>query len=297
MSPDRWISLLLTITLIEMMFAVGLGTAPRDVAAAMRQWRLLLRAAVANYVLVPAATVALLLAFQTRPMAAAGFLILAVCPGAPYGPPLTAIAKGDVPTAVGWMVILATSSALFAPILLGALLPLTSGDATLAIDAAKLAGTLVLSQLAPVGAGSALRAWRPGLAARIMPAANRISKLLNLAAIGSIVAMQFRMLLDIRWAAFGGMFALMIASLMAGWLLGGPKRELRKTLAIVTSVRNAGVGMVIASSSFPGTPALTAVLAYAIVDLLGALAISVWWGRRGAMSSGSEAGAALSLPR
>jgi BASS family bile acid:Na+ symporter len=116
---------------------------------------------------------------------------------------------------------------------------------------------------------------------------------LNLAAIGSIIAMQFQMLLDIRWAAFGGMFALMIASLVAGWLLGGPERELRKTLAIVTSVRNAGVGMVIASSSFPGTPALTAVLAYAIVDLLGALAIALWWGRCDAMSSGSAAAASL----
>lgn len=284
MSADRWINLLLTITLVEMMFAVGLGTAPRDVAAAVKQWRLTLRAAIANYVVVPAATVVLLLTFQARPMAAAGFLILAVCPGAPYGPPLTAIAKGNVATAIGWMAILATSSALLAPLLLGVLLPLTSGDARLEIDAARLAGTLVLTQLAPVGAGSTLRAWRPGVAAKIQPAANRISKLLNLAAIGSIIALQFRMLLDIRWAAFGGMIALMVASLMAGWLLGGPERELRKTLAIVTSVRNAGVGMVIASSSFPGTQALTAVLAYAIVDLLGALAVALWWGRRDAMS-------------
>jgi BASS family bile acid:Na+ symporter len=284
MSADRWINLLLLITLAEMMFAVGLGTTPRDVAAAMTEWRLMLRAAVANYVLVPAATVALLLAFQARPMAAAGFLILAVCPGAPYGPPLTAIAKGNVATAIGWMAILATSSALLAPLLLGVLLPLTSGDTRLEIDAARLAGTLVLTQLAPVGAGSTLRAWRPGVAAKIQPAANRISKLLNLAAIGSIIALQFRMLLDIRWAAFGGMIALMVASLMAGWLLGGPERELRKTLAIVTSVRNAGVGMVIASSSFPGTQALTAVLAYAIVDLLGTLAVALRWGRRDAMS-------------
>lgn len=297
MSADRWINLLLTITLAEMMFAVGLGTAPHDVALTMKHWRLMLRAAIANYVLVPAATVVLLLAFQARPMAAAGFLILAVCPGAPYGPPMTAIAKGNVAIAIGWMAILAASSAVLAPLLLGALLPLTSGDARLEIDAARLAGTLVLTQLGPVGAGSALRAWRPSLAANILPAANRISKLLNVAAIGSIVAMQFRMLLGIRWAAFGGMFALMIASLMAGWLLGGPKRELRKTLAIVTSVRNAGVGMVIASSSFPGTPALTAVLAYAIVDLLGVLAIALWWGRRDAVSRRNAAGAALPSAR
>jgi BASS family bile acid:Na+ symporter len=300
MNADRWINLLVTITLVEMMFAVGLGTAPAEVAAAMKQCRLTLRAAVANYILVPAAAVALLAAFHARPMAAAGFLILAACPGAPYGPPLTAIAKGNVATAVGWMAILASSSALAAPLLLSLLLPVVSGEARLEIDAMRLAGTLVLTQLAPLGTGLALHFWRPGFAARLLPAASRISKLLNLAAIGSIVAAQHRMLLDIRWAAFAGMFALLLASLLCGWLLGGPDRQLRRTLAITTSLRNAGAGMVIAASSFPGTPALTAVLAYAIVGIFGSLAIAAWWGRSGdptiAHEANRAAGSASSSP-
>ena len=51
------------------------------------------------------------------------FLICAVCPGAPYGPPFTGMAKGKVGVAVGLMVILAGSSALVAPLLLHGLLP------------------------------------------------------------------------------------------------------------------------------------------------------------------------------
>ena len=49
----------------------------------------------ANYVLVPAAALALLNLFQANSMVSAGFLVLAVCPGAPVGPPITAIAKGN----------------------------------------------------------------------------------------------------------------------------------------------------------------------------------------------------------
>ena len=282
MDANRWISLLLAVTLIEMMFAVGLATPPADLLAAVKRWRWTLRAAMANYLLVPAAAIALLLAFHAKPMPAAGFLILAVCPGAPYGPPFTAIAKGNVAASVGWMVILAAASAIVAPLLLGVLLPWTSGDARLEIDAARLAGTLLITQLAPLCAGLGVRLWRPNLASKIAPSAMATSKLLNLAAVGTILAVQFRMLLDIRWIAFVGMLVLLFASLAAGWLLGGPTREMRKTLAITTSLRNAGVGMVIASSSFPGTPALTAVLAYAIVDVFGSLAIALWWGRRDA---------------
>ena len=64
-------------------------------------------------------TVGLLLLFQPADiMVPAGFLILAVCPGAPFGPGCTRIAKGNVATAVGMMVLLAGSSALAAPLLL-----------------------------------------------------------------------------------------------------------------------------------------------------------------------------------
>lgn len=280
MSVDRWINLLVTITLIEMMAAVGLGVAPTEIVAAARQLPLIFRAAVANYLAVPATAVALLLLFQAKPMVAAGFLILAVCPGAPYGPPFTAIARGNVPAAVGLMVILAASSVIVAPLLLRVLLPLTSGDQQVQIDAARLAATLLATQLFPLCAGLALRAWRPNLAARMLPSASLLSKILNLAAIGLILGTQYRMFLEIRLIGYGGMCALLLVSLAAGWLLGGPTREIRRTMALTTSLRNAGVSLVIASGSFPGTPALSAVLAYALIDVLGSFAVALWWRTR-----------------
>jgi BASS family bile acid:Na+ symporter len=277
---DQWINLLVTATLIEMMIAIGLGVASADLVRAAKQWGLILRAVVANYLIVPIATVALLLAYNAQPMVAAGFLILAACPGAPYGPPFTTIAKGNVATSVGLMVILASSSAAAAPLLLGVLLPLTSGDTLVAIDVAQLLITLLLTQLAPLCAGLGLRAWRPVLAARLQTPAILLSKVLNIAAVGLILATQYQTLVQIRPAAFVGMVALLIASLIAGWLLGGRASDERRAMALTTSLRNVGVSMVIAAGSFPGTPALTAVLAYALVELLGSLALALWWGRQ-----------------
>jgi bile acid:Na+ symporter, BASS family len=138
MSIDQLINLLVTVTLIEMMVATGLGVTLAGITGVIRNRRLLLRAALANYVCVPATAIGLLLAFRSPPMIAAGFLIAAVCPGAPYGPPFTAFAKGNVAASVGLMVVLAGSSALLAPLLLSFLLPWMGGDNTLSVDAGKM---------------------------------------------------------------------------------------------------------------------------------------------------------------
>jgi BASS family bile acid:Na+ symporter len=279
MTIDQAINLLVTITLIEMMVAIGLGVSVADLVAVGRDWRLVTRALLANDVAVPAVTVGLLLLFHTQPMVAAGFLILAVCPGAPYGPPLTTIAKGNVAVAVGLMGILAGSSAILAPLLLSYLLPLLAGDEPLSVDAARIVGTLLVTQLLPLGVGLAVRRWRPRLADRLQKPANLVSKILNLAAVACILATQFHLLLEIRPRGFAGMLALLIASLAAGWLLGGRETETRKAMTLTTALRNVGVGLVIATGSFGGTPAVTAVLAYGLLGIVGSLLLAVAWGR------------------
>src|SRR6187431_273952 len=101
MSVDQFVNIFVTVTLVEMMAALGLGVTLAELFEVAKRGHLIVRTALANYVLVPGATVALLLWFQTPPMIAAGFLILAACPGAPFGPPLTALSKGDVKVSVG----------------------------------------------------------------------------------------------------------------------------------------------------------------------------------------------------
>jgi bile acid:Na+ symporter, BASS family len=280
MSADRLINLLVTITVIEMMVTVGLRVTFAEILDTAGNWRLVARAALANYVLVPAATIALLLLFHAGPMVAAGFLILAVCPGAPFGPPFARIADANVSAAVGLMVILAGSSAVVSPLLLALLLPWLSQGETVRIEPSGLVGTLLITQLLPLLAGLLVNYWRPRLAARLVHPLERASKILNLSVAGLILVMHFHMLIGIRLLAFGGMLVLLAASLIIGWLAGGPGAENRKTMALTTSLRNAGVGLVIATGAFAGTPVASAVLAYGIVAVFGSLIVALWWGRR-----------------
>src|SRR5262245_7927818 len=279
MTIDQVIQLLAAVTLFELMVTIGLGVTLAEIGGVARTWRLVTKAAVASYVVFPAAAVGLLLLFQASPLVAAGFLIAAVCPGAPYGPPFTGLAKGNVVIAVGLMVLLAGSSALLAPVLLQLLLPITSAGASLEIDAEKMVGTLLVAQFLPLCLGLAVRRWRPALAMRLMKPANALSLVLNLALLGLILTVQFEFLIDIPVRAYGGMLALGKAGLAAGWLLGGPRSADRTAMVMATSVRNVGVTLVIATASFPGTAAVTAATAFGLFQTILMALVALGWGR------------------
>ena len=279
MTADYVINILASITLVEMMVTIGLGVNLSDVLNVGRKGGLVARSALANYVLVPAAAVGLLLLFRTQPMVAVGILVVAACPGAPYGPPFTSMAKGNVAVAVGLMVILAGSSAIVAPILLRVLLPVVTGDSSLNINVAKIVGTLLGAQLLPLGAGLWLRRQYPTWADTLKRPATLLSTLLNLVTLGVILFLQFRVLIGIRLVSYLGMLLLVIATIAAGWVSGRNMNEDQKSMVLTTGVRNVGVGLVIVSSSFPGTAAITAAIAFALFQTIVLSLIASAWGR------------------
>ncbi len=74
MTIDQFINVLVTVMLIEMMVAVGLGVGIAELTRVARNRRLLLQAGIANYVCVPAATVALLILAGSSAIAAPSLL-------------------------------------------------------------------------------------------------------------------------------------------------------------------------------------------------------------------------------
>src|SRR5262249_36417821 len=159
-----------------------------------------------------------------QPMVAAGFLILAACPGAPFGPPLTALARGNKAVSVGLMVILSGSSVLLAPLLLHFLIPLIAGSETAngtagsppRIDAIQIGLSLLGIQLVPLCVGLVVRHWRPALAKWLQKPASRISLVLNVVVTVVILVAQGHLLAHIRLSGFVGMLAVLVISLAAG---------------------------------------------------------------------------------
>lgn len=274
----RIINILATVTLVEMMVTLGLGVKTAELMSVGRKWGLLLRAGLANYLLVPAGAVGLLLLFDPQAVVAAGFLVAVCCPGAPFAPPFTSLAKGNTVTAVGLMVVLAGTSAVLSPLLLGALVPLVAGDLGVEINAGKMIVVLLGTQLLPLCAGLLVRQRRPAAAERLQKPMARLSTLLNVATLGLILATQWRALGEIRVMGYLAMAGLVVVSCATGWLLGWPGRGDRTAMAMVTSVRNVGVALVIVTSSFGGSGAVTVTTAFALLQTLLVALIAVGWG-------------------
>lgn len=279
MSLDTLINLLVTVTLIEMMVLIGLRVTFAELAGVVEERRLLAQTMAGNYVLVPGLAVLLLLWLDVNPMVAAGVLVLAVCPGAPFGPPFANIARGNVAVAAGLMLILAGSSAIVSPMLLNALLPWLADGVAPRIDLAGMVSVLLITQLLPLLLGLIVRHRHAQLADRLVGPLEFASRILNLAVAGLILATQFQLLTQIKALGFLGMLILIAGSLAIGWLAGGPGRDRRRTVALTTSLRNVGIGLVIVTGNFAGTPAVSAALAYGIFEVFGSLLMALWWRR------------------
>ena len=276
---DQFSKWLVSITLIEMMVAIGMGVTWNGLVLVAKNRRLILASVFANYFCVPAAGLVLVHLLNSAPLTSAGFLIIAVCPGSSYGPPMTQAAKGNLAVAVGLMVLLSASSAVVAPVWLHVLLPLASTNDAVSIDLAKVIGVLLVTQLVPVCIGLSIRHWWPNVAQKLKRPADRVALALNIVLITCILATHYSLFSRLEPRGIIGMTALLVVSLSAGWLLGGPATEDRRALALTSSLRNVGPSLVIATAAFPGTPAVVAVLGYALFEIVGSLMIVTWWHR------------------
>jgi bile acid:Na+ symporter, BASS family len=272
MDTASLIKLLNVVALVTIMLSIGLAVKFEDVARSVQRVWLVVFGVTANFVLVPLVTVALLVAFQPDPLVSAGFLILAVCPGAPLGPAFARVARADVSLATGMMVLLSGLSVVLSPLLLGVLLGRVAPECNLSVGYLALLMTLLLTQLLPLAVGLAIHSLAPAFTQKFANPIRALGNVLLLALVGAILFAQYETLAAIRMRAWLGMSALLAASLGIGWICGGRDVANRKSMSLTTSTRNVAVGLVIAGGSLAGTPAVTAVVAYGLFSTLGALA-------------------------
>ena len=186
---------------------------------------------------------------------------------------------------------------LLLPLLLTFLPPLPPGSPPLRIDVARMVGTLLIAQFLPLCIGLGVRQWRPAFAARLKRPANLLSVVLNLATLGVILTAQWRMIMAIPLVAYTGMLALVLAALAAGWLCSGSGKERRTAMVMATAVRNVGVALVIATTSFPGTRAVAAATVFALFQTILLALVALGWGRLASAKAGAPTETKSQSPR
>jgi BASS family bile acid:Na+ symporter len=247
------------IFLTTTMAAIGLKVTTGELVSAFRDRSLMARSLGLNLILVPLLGLVLVKIFPMSRDAEIGILLLAAAPGGLNAIQFTSKTKDALCYAAALLFILTLLSVLLSPVIAGLLLP--SGT-SLALPYGRVIRFIVLYLLLPLLAGL-------GVHRLSGPIAEKLSKPLALCGTVFFVVVVIRML-AMRKQAMAAMsktelaviLALIILSMVLGWVLGGPSIETRRILATSTSMRNAALCMVIAMNGFPNTDVDVTVIAF-----------------------------------
>ena len=241
---------------VSSMLAMGLSLTIAQIAGPLRNVRLVLLALVASFVIAPATAVILSRVIPMDSELQIGLILMGSAAGAPFLPKLATIAKADVAFAVGLMALLVVVTVVFLPIFL----PLVLTGVT--VDAAKIAVSLFLEMLVPLGAGLFVRQRYPHAAAGLVPS---LAQIANVSLVLLLVLMLATNIENVI-ALFGSGALLATVILLAvcvvsGFVLGGPGAKTRSVLALGTGQRNLAAAFSVAAGSFAAQPNVLVFLA------------------------------------
>jgi len=247
---------------VSSMLAVGLSLTIQQIVAPLRNKRLIFLALFANFVLMPLGALAIARLLRLDQPLGIALLLLGAAAGAPFLPKLAGIANGNLAFAVGLMVLLMVLTVAYMPLVLPLLLEGVS------VDPMKIARSLVLLMLLPLGVGLAVNARFGSIAERMRAPLNRISSLSLALLIVLLLATNVQNVISL----FGtrGILAsilFLLAGAGIGWLLGGPGMGTKGVLSLATAQRNIAAALVVGGKDFDDK-VLVMIVVVAVVGLL-----------------------------
>jgi predicted Na+-dependent transporter len=240
---------------VTSMLAMGLTLTVQQILASMRDTGLVVRALLANFVLVPLVALVILLTFRLSEPLAIGLVLLACSAGAPFLPKYVQLARGDIAFAVGLMTLLMVVTIVYLPIALPLLLP------GVEVDRLAIARSLVLAMLIPLALGLFVKAQYAQIAAALQPVMAQTSTLALAGVIALFAVLGLNLLVGaIGSGGFAAALLLLVASFALGYLLGGPGHDAQVVLGLGTAQRNVSAALVVAAGNFADPQVLVMVI-------------------------------------
>ena len=267
--------LLVLAFVVSTMLGVGLMLTVRDIAVSLHDRRWLVRALLANFVVLPAIALGVSRLLGLDPVLTASLLVLATAPGGPVLVKLATLVKGDPALAVGLVVILLLVGVVTQPFVL----PLLLDGVT--VSAGAIVRTLIFTVLAPLLVGLALRARGPSLAAWLQVPLQRVSTVSMVLVVTLLPIAQWRELYELSGSsAIPAAVLFVVLSAAAGWLIGGPHAGPRRILTLCCGQANMAAAFVIANQNFSDPRVMLMLLVVMIASLLILLPLTLFFARR-----------------
>jgi BASS family bile acid:Na+ symporter len=267
------ILLVLKISILLNVLALGLEATLADATFLFRRPRRLVRALLSMNVLMPLVALLLAVTFALKPAVKIALVALSVSPVPPLFPKKALKAGAKENYTFGLLFAMAVLAIVVIPITMEIFERVVGTPLQMSVGlVAKLVFTTVL---APLLAGIGLRAWAPLFAEKAAaPVAKFASALLILSVLAVFIGSVRSILSLIGDGTLFSLAGFALAGLVIGHWLGGPELEDRRVLSLATATRHPGMAVAIAQANFPGQKlAVPAIALYLVVaGVLSALA-------------------------
>jgi bile acid:Na+ symporter, BASS family len=236
--------------LVSTMLAIGMAVTGLEIEAVFRNRRLVILAFAGNLVLVPLLGLCVTSALRFDRDTAAAILLLAAAPGGLTAVQFTGKVKGGLALAAVMAFALTVVAIPLSPLAARVVLP---HEKWASVPYARVGAIVALCVVLPLAVGFALRKPLGHMARKAIVALLVISNLSFVATIIATARLKKEAMRTLGPPVIAGLLILILGSMAIGWLLGGPERGSRRVMAIATSMRNAGLCLMVVEQSFPDT--------------------------------------------
>lgn len=228
--------------IVSSMLAMGLVLKPRQVLAPLRSPRLVIAALFVNFVFSPGVAYLLIRIFPLERPYAIGLLLLSLAAGAPFLPKVAEAARADLTLTAAFLALLTTGTILVMPFTVPLMIPGAEASPW------AVARPLVLFMAVPLILAMALGPRLGRLADVSGAILGLVANLSLLVVLVLFVGLNLGPLWGVVGSGAGLLSALFVALVFAaGYVLGGPRPEVKGAMALAAAARNVAAALPAAS--------------------------------------------------
>jgi len=260
---------------LSSMLSMGLSLTVAQILVPLRNYKLIVLALLANFVLMPLAAFFIARLLHLDEPLGIALLLLGTASGAPFLPLLARISNANLAFAVGLMVLLMVVTVGFMPLALPLMLEGVS------VDPLKIGRSLVFLMMLPLAIGLLVKARLSGLAAKVQPSLSRLSIVSLALLIALLLITNAQNVLNL-YGTRGVLASILFiaAGSGIGSMLGGPQSDTRGVMALATAQRNIAAALVVGGQNFKDPRVIVMVVVVAIVGLLLLMPFARYLGNR-----------------
>ena len=242
------IDIFLPLSLVFIMFTLGLGLTPNDFVNLLRKPKAFFVGIINQMILLPITAFIIVSLMGITKEIAVGMMILASCPGGVTSNMITKLAKGDTALSISYTAVISVLTIITLPIITGFSMGHFMGAEAPPMNLVSLGLTMFVINALPVGIGLIVRYKNRTFADSFEITATKISTILFIIIIIGALLSEWNTFINNLTALGPAIILLMVVMITIGynssnWLkMNGPQAV---TVAIESGIQNATVGITI----------------------------------------------------